>query len=118
MLVTFDSIDYREARAEVIDALREVGEAHPLFLSSAVGGVFMVKVDTDPKGTHVENPQAHPPKVRKCPECGEPLTPVHKSKEHSKIVAYWECQNPECLVVKVYSRLNPKRLEVVKAHIL
>jgi len=51
LLVTFDSMNYREARAEVIDALREVGEAHPLFLPSAVGGVFMVKVDTDPKET-------------------------------------------------------------------
>jgi len=32
--------------------------------------------------------------------------------------AYWECQNPECFVMKVYSRLNPRRLEVVKAHAL
>jgi len=49
LLVTFDSMNYREARAEVIDALREVGETHPVFLPSAVGGVFMVKIDTDPK---------------------------------------------------------------------
>ncbi len=51
MLVTFDSINYREARVEVIDAIREVGEAHPVFLPSAVSGVFMVKINTDPKET-------------------------------------------------------------------
>lgn len=51
LLVTFDSMNYGEARAEVIDALREVGESHPVFLHSAVGGVFMVKVDMDPKET-------------------------------------------------------------------
>jgi len=51
LLVTFDSMSYREARAEVIDALREVGEDYPVFLPSAVGGVFMVKIDTDPRET-------------------------------------------------------------------
>jgi len=49
LLVTFDSMSYREARAEVIDSLREVGDAHLVFLPSAVVGVFMVTIDTDPK---------------------------------------------------------------------
>jgi len=44
-------MNYREARAEVIDALREVGEAHPVFLSSDVSGVFMVRIDIDSKET-------------------------------------------------------------------
>jgi len=69
--------------------------------------------------THVDDPRSQPPqRLRKCPECGEPLTPIYKTKERCKYVAHWVCQNPECLVMKVHSRLNPRRLEVIKAHAL
>jgi len=56
------------------------------------------------------------PKVRMCPRCGQPMRPVIKEKDGRRIVKRWECDNPNCKVVKVFSRILPKRhLEIVEA---
>jgi tRNA acetyltransferase TAN1 len=49
LLITFDPMNYGQARAEVINVLKEVGERKPEFLYSYVRGLFQVRVDTDPK---------------------------------------------------------------------
>ncbi len=49
LLITFDPMNYSEARAEVASVLKEIGEHKPMFLYSDVQGLFQVSVDTDPK---------------------------------------------------------------------
>lgn len=49
LLVTFDPINYSEARTEVVNFLKEIGEHKPEFLYSDVQGLFQVRVDVDPK---------------------------------------------------------------------
>ena len=49
LLITFDPMNYGEARAEVVNVLKEVGEHNPEFLYSDVRGLFQVRVDTSPK---------------------------------------------------------------------
>jgi tRNA acetyltransferase TAN1 len=49
LLVTFDPMNYGEARAEVVKVLKEVGEDKPEFLYSGVRGLFQVKVGTNPR---------------------------------------------------------------------
>jgi len=46
------------------------------------------------------------------------MSPTYKSKEKYRVVAYWTCENPRCLVIKVRVRVSPGRLEVKKANAL
>ena len=79
-----------------------------------------------PRGEGVEERICNmgaPPKVRKCPHCGKPMRPVLKTHYRNRIrrfVKYWVCDNPNCKVVKVFSRKHGVggRLEVVEAHAL
>ncbi|NIP66631.1 hypothetical protein GWN63_00825 [Candidatus Bathyarchaeota archaeon] len=49
LLVTFDPENRFEARYEVEEMLKEVGEEDPNFLCSRVHGLFQLHVDMDPK---------------------------------------------------------------------
>jgi len=49
LLITFDPMNHSEARAEVVNVLKEVGEHKPEFLYSGVRGLFQIRVDTNPK---------------------------------------------------------------------
>ena len=49
LLITFDPMNYGEARTEVVNVLEEIGEHKPEFLYSNVRGLFQVRVNTNPK---------------------------------------------------------------------